>query len=67
MTELENALIWLYVKTWGSHGEVVTKEDIWNFTANDLETAIMGLAYPRKNEKTERFERVTFSNKYTYT
>ena len=54
MTKLENALIWLYVKTWGSFGEIDIKEDLWNFTANDLETAIMGLAYPRKKEKPDR-------------
>ena len=56
MTKLENALIWLYVKTWGSFGKIDIKEDLWNFTANDLETAIMGLAYPRKNEKSERVQ-----------
>ena len=48
MTKLENALVWLYVKTWGRFGEHVIKENIWNFSANDLEKAIMGLAFPRK-------------------
>ena len=59
MTRLENALFWLYVKTWGKFGEHVTKEDIWNFTGNDLEKAIMGLAYPRKKEKPERVRALT--------
>lgn len=59
MTNLENALFGLYVKTWGKFGEHVIKEDIWNFTGNDLETAIMGLAYPRKKEKSERVQALT--------
>ena len=59
MTKLENALVWLYVKTWGKFGEHVIKEDIWNFSANDLEKAIMGLAFPRKKEKTERLKALT--------
>ena len=50
MTKLENALIWLYVKTWGKFGEHIIEQDLWNFTGNDLETAIMGLAYPRKRK-----------------
>lgn len=59
MSNLENALVWLYVKTWGKFGEHVIKEDIWNFSANDLETAIMSLAFPRKKEKTERLQALT--------
>ena len=57
MTNLENALIWLYVKTWGQYGEHVIKEkDLWNFSVNDLKTAIMSLAYPEKTEKSERVQ-----------
>ena len=59
MTNLENALVWLYVKTWGKFGEHVIKEDIWTFSANDLETVIMSLAFPRKKEKTERMKALT--------
>ena len=59
MTSLENALVWLYVKTWGKFGEHVIKEDIWTFSANDLETVIMSLAFPRKKEKTERMKALT--------
>ena len=32
MTKIENALIWLYVKTWGLQGHHVIEEDeMWNF------------------------------------
>ena len=61
MTKHENALIWLYIKTWGKFGEHVIEQDLWQFGGRDLETAIMGLAYPRKkkpneNEKTDRVQ-----------
>ena len=57
MTKLENALVWLYIKTWGKFGDHVIKEKgLWNFGAVDLETVIMTLAFPRKREKTERFQ-----------
>ena len=65
MTNLENALVWLYVKTWGKFGEHLIKEkELWNFSAQDLETALMGLAYPRKrknqeNEKSDRVKALT--------
>ena len=60
MTKLENALIWLYVQTWGKFGEHVIKEkDLWNFDANDLETVIMNLAFPRKKDKSERVKALT--------
>ena len=65
MTKLENALIWLYVKTWGKFGEhVIGEKDLWNFANSDLDTAIMDLTYPRKrkiNEK-EKSERVQALN-----
>ena len=52
MTKLENALVWLYVKTWGKFGDNVAQEkDLWNFGGDNLETVIMGLAFPRKKEK----------------
>ena len=53
MTNIENALIWLYVKTWGKFGEHIIEKDLWKFTDRDLETAIMGLAYPRKRKSNE--------------
>ena len=55
MTKLENALVWLYVMTWEKFGEhVINEKDLWNFGGDDLEAALMGLAFPRKSEKTER-------------
>ena len=55
MTKLENALVWLYVKTWGEFGNhVIDDEDLWNFGGEDLEAAIMVVAYPRKKERSER-------------
>ena len=60
MTKLENALIWLYLKTWGKFGDhVIDEKDLWNFSGEDLETVIMGLAFPRKKEKTERVKALT--------
>ena len=54
MSKLENALIWLYVKTWGLQGQHVIDEDaLWNFSGEDLESAIVGIAYPRTNKKVE--------------
>ena len=62
MTNLENALIWLYVKTWGKFGDHLIKEkQLWHFTASDLETVIMGLILPRTKEKTERVQDFTDS------
>ena len=60
MTNLENALIWLYVKTWGKFGDhVIEEKDLWNFSASDLETVILGLLLPRTKEKNERVNAVT--------
>ena len=61
MTKLENALVWLFVKTWGKFGEhVIQEKNLWNFGGDDLETVIMGLAFPRKKEKkTERVQALT--------
>ena len=60
MTNLENALIWLYVKTWGKFGDHLIKEkQLWHFSASDLETAIMGLILPRTKEKTDRVQAFT--------
>ena len=60
MTKLENALVWLFVKTWGKFGDhVIAQKDLWNFSADDLETVIMNLAYPRKRENTELCKALT--------
>ena len=43
MSRLENALMWLYVKTWGLQGQhVIDQEQMWNFGGEDLEEAIIG-------------------------
>ena len=55
MTKIENALVWLYAKSWGNFGQhVLDEQDLWNFGGEDLEAALMGLTYQRKNDKTER-------------
>ena len=55
MTKIENALVWLYVKSWGNFGQhVLDEQDLWNFGGEDLEAALMGLFLERKNDKTER-------------
>ena len=55
MSKIENALVWLYIKTWGLQGQHVIDEDgLWNFDAEDLESAIFGISYPRKKNKTEK-------------
>ena len=60
MTKLENALVWLYVKTWGKFGDhVIEEKGLWNFADEDLETVIMSLSFPRKKEKTERVKALT--------
>ena len=57
MTTLENALVWLYVKTWGKFGDhMIAKTDLWKFHDCDLEKAIMRLAFPREKERTERVQ-----------
>ena len=51
MTKIENALMWLYVKSWGVQGQhVIDKDQMWNFGGDDLEEAIMGIAYPRRKK-----------------
>ena len=51
MSKLENALVWLYVKTWDLHGQhVLDQYGLWKFGNNDLDEAIMGVAYPKRND-----------------
>ena len=60
MTKLENALVWLYIKTWGKFGDhVIEQKALWNFNADDLDTVVMSLTFPRKKEKTERVKALT--------
>ena len=36
MSKVENALMWLYVKTWGLQGQhVIEQDEIWNFGGED--------------------------------
>ena len=55
MTKIENALVWLYVKSWNKFGQhVLDEENLWNFGGEDLEAALMGFIYKKKNVNTER-------------
>ena len=60
MTNTENALMWLYVKTWGPKGQhILDDASLWNFGGQDLEAAIMRTSYPKKKESTERIDDLT--------
>ena len=50
MTNIENALVWMYIKTWGLKGQHVIEHDIWNFGKVDFDAAVMAVLYPRKEE-----------------
>ena len=55
MTKIENALVWLYVKSWNLLGQhVLDEESLWNFGGEDLEAALMALTYRRKKDKSGR-------------
>ena len=55
MTKIENALAWLYVKSWENFGHhVLGEQKLWNFEVEDLESALLGLVYQRKTDETER-------------
>ena len=56
MSKIENALVWLYVKTWGLQGQHVIDEGLWNFTEKDLDTVIFGISYPKKTNKNVKNE-----------
>ena len=61
MSKLENALVWLYVKTWGKFGDhVINEKALWTFSGEDMRSAIMEVAYPRKRkfQETEKSEAV---------
>ena len=52
MTKMENAMIWLYVKTWGLQGQhVIDEDELWNFGGDDLESALIRIVYPRQQNK----------------
>ena len=55
MTKIENALVWLYVKSWNGFGQhMLDEKSLWNFGGEDLEAALLVVSYQRKNDKTER-------------
>ena len=57
MSKLENALIWIYVKTWGLQGQhVIDQHGIWKFSKTDLNAAIMGIIYPTEDKPSERVQ-----------
>ena len=54
----EQALVWLYVKTWNVYGEhVLDYGDLWNFTDKDMEAALVTMAYPKAEDK-KVFEKI---------
>ena len=54
MTKIENALMWLYVKTWGLQGQhVFDKYEMWNFGGEDLEEAIIGRGHRTYSASTQ--------------
>ena len=60
MSKLENALLWIYVKTWGLQGQhVVDQHGIWKFARKDLKTAIMRVAYASEESGSELIEDLT--------
>ena len=57
MTKIENALVWLYVKSWNHFGQhLLDEENFWIFGGEDLEAALTAVAYQRKTDKTERIK-----------
>ena len=60
MTNTENALMWLYVKSWGPKGQhIIDDSSLWNFGGEDLEAALTKTSYPKKKDSTERIDDLT--------
>ena len=60
MTNTENALMWLYVKTWGHKGQhILDDASLWNFGSEDLEVALTKTSYPKKKHSAERIGDLT--------
>ena len=52
MTKIENALAWLYVKSWEDFGQhVLDEEELWNFGVKDLQYAFNGVFQQNKNDE----------------
>ena len=57
MTKIENALVWIYVNSWGKYGQhMLDEETLWNFGGEDLESALTAINYETKNDKSERIK-----------
>ena len=55
MTKIENALVWLYVKSWNHFGQhLLDEKSLWNFGSEDFESALTSIAYQKKQDKNER-------------
>ena len=60
MTNIENALMWLYVKSWGPKGQhILDVSSLWNFGGEDLEAALTKTSYPKNKDSTERIDDLT--------
>ena len=60
MTNTENALMWLFVKSWGPKGQhVLDDKNLWNFGGEDLEAVLLRASYPKKKYSTERIDDLT--------
>ena len=54
MTKIENALVWLYMKSWNQFGQhVIDEKSLWNFGGEDLEAALTAVTYVRQKGTTE--------------
>ena len=54
MTKIENALAWLYLKSWENFSQhVLDVPNLWNFGGEDLEAALTCLSYENKNDQSE--------------
>ena len=57
MSKTENALMWLYAKTWKSQGQhIIDRDELWNFGGEDLQEIILAIAYPFKKETKSKDE-----------
>lgn len=57
MTKIENALVWIYVNSWGKYGQhLLDEKSLWNFGGEDLEAALTAINYESKNDKSERIK-----------
>ena len=54
MTKLQNALTWLYVKSWDHFGQhLLEEESLWKFGGEDLEAALKVFATADETNKSE--------------